>query len=132
MPSRITGMLLGVAAAGALVGALALGMRPLAQESSGDPRDEVSVTELQLYIDVSTAMQADHSLTLDQVLAQKNESLEQFRNIERRIQREDRLVRKVRDALAAQAKQRAAEIAPLAANPAPAGATAIAPTHAAP
>jgi hypothetical protein len=130
MTSRMTGMLIGVVAAGALVGALALGLRPLAQEDGGDNRDEVSVTELQLYIDVSTAMQADHSLTLDQALAQKNVSLDQFRNIERRIQRDDRLVRKVRDALAAQAKQRAAEVAPLAANPAPA--TAGSPTRAAP
>jgi hypothetical protein len=125
-------MLVGVAAVGALIGALALGLRPLAQESAGDNRDEVSVTELQLYIDVSTAMQADHSLTLDQALVQKNVTLDQFRSIERRIQREDRLVRKVRDALAAQAKQRSAEIAPLAANPAPPAATAGAPTHAAP
>ncbi|MDX2170316.1 MAG: hypothetical protein SF182_24805 [Deltaproteobacteria bacterium] len=128
MASRITGMLLGVGAVGALVGALALGLRPQAQEA-GDTRDEVSAGELQLYIDVSTAMQADHSLTLDQALAQKNVSLDQFRNIERRVQRDDRLVRKVRDALAAQAKQRAAGVAPLAANPA---ATAASATHASP
>lgn len=127
MVSRLTGMLLGVAAIGALVGALVFGLRPQAQESSSDNQDEVSPAELQLYIEVSTAMQADHDLTLDQELALKNVTLEQFRNIERRVQRQDRLVRKVRDALSAQAKQHAPDGSPLAASPAPPAATAARP-----
>ena len=132
MVSRLTGMLLGVAAIGALMGALIFGLRPQAQEASSDNQDEVSPAELQLYIEVSTAMQADHSLTLDQELAQKNVTVEQFRNIERRIQRQDRLVRKVRDALSAQAKQHAPEGAPAAANPAPPAPTASLPGAAKP
>ena len=56
--------------------------------------------------------------TLDQVLATKNVSLAEFRNVERRIQQQDRLVHKVREALTAQAKKRAEQIAPMAARPA--------------
>jgi len=72
----------------------------------------VTPSELALYIDVYTAMQADHDLTLDSLLAEKGVPLAQFRNIERRVQKQDRLVRKVREALQAQAKARAEAIAP--------------------
>lgn len=115
MTSRIYGMVLGVAAIGVLVGAMLFGLRPQAQEPQEEVED-VSPTELALYIDVYTSMQADHDLTLDALLTQKGTSLEQFRNIERRVQRQERLVRKVRDALQAQAKARTDAIAPPAAS----------------
>lgn len=99
-------MVLGFAAIGVLVGAMLFGLRPEAQEPGADEGDEVSPTELQLYIDTYTAMQANHDLTLEVVLVEKNIPLDQFRNIERRVQRQDRLVRKVREALQAQAKAR--------------------------
>ena len=117
MAFRLTSVVLGIAAAGALIGALLFGARPEAQEPA-TPKDDVTPAELQLYIDVYTAMQADHDLTLDQVLATKNVSLADFRNIERRVQQQDRLVHKVREALTTQAKKRAEEIAPMAARPA--------------
>jgi hypothetical protein len=127
MASRVYGMVLGVGAVGVLVGALLFGLRPQAQEAHENDADEVTPTELALYIDVYTAMQADHDLTLDAVLTQKAVPLEQFRNIERRVQKQDRLVRKVREALQAQAKTRAEALAAPAAraevpaaNPAPA------------
>jgi hypothetical protein len=120
MVFRLTTVVLGIAAVGALVGALVFGMRPEAQEPVPSPGDEVTPEELQLYIDVYTAMQADHDLTLDQVLATKNVSLQQFRSVERRVQQQDRLVHKVREALTAQAKARADQIAPLAASGTPA------------
>lgn len=113
MAFRVTSVVLGIAAVGALIGALLFGMRPEAQEPVS-PSDDVTPEELQLYIDVYTAMQADHDLTIDQVLAEKNVTLEQFRSVERRVQLQDRLVHKVRDALTAQAKARADQIAPLA------------------
>jgi hypothetical protein len=116
MAFRITSMVLGVIAVGALVGALLFGLRPEAQEAAA-PTDEVTPAELEVYIDVYTAMQADHGLTIDEKLAQKGVSLDEFRNIERRVQRQERLVRKVREALTAQAKARADQIAPLAARP---------------
>lgn len=122
MAFRITSMVLGVVAVGALIGALVFGLRPEAQEAAASDED-VSPAELELYIGVYTAMQADHGITLDQMLAQKDVSLEQFRSIERRVQHQERLVRKVREALLAQAKARGDQFAPLAARPAPTAAS---------
>jgi hypothetical protein len=109
-------MLLGIGAVGILIGALVFGMRPQAQEAEEGEVEEVTANELQLYIDVYTAMQADHDLTLDVILQQKGTALSDFRNIERRVQKQERLVRKVRDALQAQAKVRAESIGPPAAR----------------
>lgn len=119
MAFRITSMVLGMVAVGALIGALLFGLRPEAQEAVAQAADDVSPEELEVYIGVYTAMQADHDITLDQMLVQKNITLEQFRNIERRVQKQERLVRKVREALTAQAKARGDQFAPLAARPAP-------------
>lgn len=116
--SRVLGMVFGVCAVGALLGALACGLRPEAQEAAVNRADDVTPQELQLYIDVYSAMQADHGLTLDQVLGQKGVSLAEFRSVERRVQREDRLVRKVREALLAQAKARGDQLGAFAATPA--------------
>jgi hypothetical protein len=116
MASRVYRMLLGIGAVGILVGALVFGLRPQAQEAEEGDVEEVTAPELELYIDVYTAMQADHDLTLDVVLQQKGTSLSDFRNIERRVQKQERLVRKVRDALQAQAKVRAESIGPPAAR----------------
>jgi len=112
MASRFYGMVLGVGAAGLLVGAVLFGLRPQAQEAGDGEADEVSSAELELYIEVYTAMQANHDLTLDVVLAQKGTQLAEFRGIERRVQKQERLVRKVREALLEQAKARAAPVGP--------------------
>lgn len=117
MTSRLTGMLLGLGAAAALFGAVVVGLRPEAQEPGVEEMDDVTPNELQLYIDVYAAMQADHDLMVDTVLTQKGMTLAQFRAVERRVQRDDRLVRKVREALMTQAKTRGEQIAPLAAKP---------------
>ncbi|MFN8642970.1 MAG: hypothetical protein U0802_15435 [Candidatus Binatia bacterium] len=116
MAFRVTSVVLGVAAVSALIGALLFGMRPEAQEPAA-PADEVTPDELQLYIDVYSTMQADHDLTIETVLVQKNVTLQQFRSVERRVQQQERLVHKVREALTAQAKARAEQIAPMAARP---------------
>ena len=112
MVSRITGMVLGLGAVGVLVGALLFGLRPQAQEAGESVVDQVTQSELDLYIDVYSAMQADHDLTLDVVLVQKGVPLAQFRSVERRVQKQERLVRKVREALSTQAKARADALAP--------------------
>jgi hypothetical protein len=112
LASRIYGTVLTILAVGTLVGALLFGLRPQAQEAAQADADQVSPSELNTYIDVYTAMQADHDLTLDGILAQKGVSMDQFRNIERRVQKQERLVRKVREALQAQAKVRTDAIAP--------------------
>ncbi len=117
MTSRLTGMLLGLGAAVALLGAVVVGLRPEAQEPATIEFEDVSPTELELYIDVYAAMQANHDLMLETVVQQKGTSLEQFRAIERRVQRDDQLVRKVREALATDAKTRGEQLAPLAAKP---------------
>jgi hypothetical protein len=110
--ARVYRMGLAIAAAGLLIGTLQFGLRPQAQEAEEDEVDQVTPTELQFYIDVYTAMQADHDLTLETVLAEKHASLDSFRSIERRVQKQERLVRKVREALLAQAKARAETLAP--------------------
>lgn len=112
MASRVYGMMLGVAALGMLVGALLFGLRPQAQEAGESEVEQVTPSELDLYIDVYTAMQADHDLTIEAILAQRGVPLAQFRNIERRVQKQERLVRKVRDALQAQAKAHAEAVGP--------------------
>jgi hypothetical protein len=66
----------------------------------------VAESELTLYIDVYSAMQADHDLTIDAALAARQVTLDHFRNIEQRVQREQRLVDRVRQALLEQAKNR--------------------------
>jgi signal transduction histidine kinase len=53
MVFRLTSVVLGIAAAGALIGALLFGARPEAQEPA-TPKDDVTPAELQLYIDVMT------------------------------------------------------------------------------
>ena len=96
-----------------LIGSLALGFVlglqfvrwPEAQEVE-EPVKTPKVTDddLNLYIAVYTAMQADHDLSIDQALAPHHVSVEEFRKIERRVQGEQRLVDKVRLALLNQAK----------------------------
>ena len=66
----------------------------------------VTESELTLYIDVYSAMQADHDLTIESALAARQVTLERFRNIEQRVQKEQRLVDRVRQALLDQAKSR--------------------------
>jgi hypothetical protein len=118
MVSRVIGFVLGVGAVGALVGALMFGLSPEAQEPV-PAEDDVSASELQMYIDVYAEMQGDHAVTVDQALAQRSMALGEFRSLERRIQRQERLVRKVREALLAQAKARGEQLPAVAAKPVP-------------
>lgn len=67
----------------------------------------VSETQLQLYIDVYKAMQTDHGLEIEQAIAGRNISLDEFRRLERQIQSKTPLVEKVRTALLEHAKQQA-------------------------
>jgi len=86
------------------------------QESAVEDAQPEDVTneELKLYIDVYSAMQQDHSLTVEDALQTHNVTLEDFRNIERRVQSKTRLVEKVRTALIEQARQRSAFSEPMA------------------
>lgn len=67
---------------------------------------------MQLFIDVYGAMQKDHGLTIDKAVEEHQISVEQFRAIERRVQQQQRLVDRARQALADQARARAANLTP--------------------
>jgi hypothetical protein len=101
--------------AGLLICALAVGFvlgsqvtqRPSAEETAAAPHDaKVSESDLELYIEVYSAMQADHGVTIDEALAGHNMSLDDFRDLERRLQADQRMVDRVRLALLNQAKTR--------------------------
>ena len=99
-------LLPGFGAAFLLAGALALSVRPQAQESEEREQQGVTEAEIELYIDVYSAMQKDHDVTIELALAPHNVSLEQFRDVERRVQRDQRIVDRVREALLETAKAR--------------------------
>jgi hypothetical protein len=108
--------MMGVILAAAVAAAIGFTVHPQAQEVSDDEEpDKVSETEINLYIDVYGAMQADHDVTIERALAERaqNMTLDQFRELERRIQRDEGLVERVRKALLEQAKARAASVGPM-------------------
>jgi len=79
---------------------------PQAEEVDEPEAPTVSETDLQTYIKVYSAMQDDHDLTIDNAIKPYNVSLDDFRQIERRIQGQPRLVERVRQALLEHAKER--------------------------
>lgn len=81
---------------------------PAAQEVEETPETKVTEAEMETYIGIYTAMQADHDLTLDAALERRSLTLDRFRDIERRVQADQRLVDRVRLALLNQAKSRTA------------------------
>jgi len=104
--SRIRSFLIVVFAA--LFGLMVFVLPPQAEEpEEAASATTVSDADLEMYIAVYTAMQDDHDLTIDNAITKHTISLDDFRQIERRIQNESRLVEKVRDALLEHAKKRA-------------------------
>ncbi len=75
------------------------GNRQQAEEPFPSPTPTVSDVELERYIAVYRAMHADHSLTIDEALRPHGMTVEDFRNLERRVQENHRLVERVREAL---------------------------------
>ncbi|MBP1684773.1 MAG: hypothetical protein H6Q33_916 [Deltaproteobacteria bacterium] len=72
---------------------------PAAEEVEEGEPSNVSESELKLYIGVYTAMQDDHDLVIDSAIKPYHMSLEDFRQLEQRIQSQPRLVERVREAL---------------------------------
>jgi hypothetical protein len=105
---------LGVIALTAFGSAFVSVSHPEAQDFTEEEVSGVSETELNTYIDVYSAMQVDHDLTIDDalVLVGDGMSLSSFRDLERRVQKEERLVERVRQALADNAKSRASSAVP--------------------
>lgn len=82
-----------------------------AQETEESSEPKVSDEELDLYIDVYRAMQADRSLQIADAVADRGVSVEAFRAIERKVQMQERLIKRVREALLEQAKENATSLA---------------------
>lgn len=67
------------------------------EEEGRDRR--VTDEELEVYIDVYRAMQSDHGLNIEEVLAPRSITLAEFRDLERRVQNDSGKVERVREAL---------------------------------
>ncbi|MFI5395739.1 MAG: hypothetical protein ACHQ9S_09420 [Candidatus Binatia bacterium] len=106
-----------LAACGAL-GLMVAVFRPAAEEVDESEPSTVSESDLQVYIKVYTAMQDDHDLTIDNAITPHHISLDDFRQLERRIQNQPRLVDRVREALLEDRKAHSA-FAESAATPTP-------------
>lgn len=61
--------------------------------------DAVTEAEFERYTRVLEGMQADHTLSVEQAAERESVTVEQFREMERRVQRNDALVERVREAL---------------------------------
>ena len=88
----------------AIAGVLVTVFHPQAEEVGDSEPPSVSESDLQLYIKVYSAMQEDHDLTIENAIRPHNISLDDFRQLERRIQSQPRLVDRVRQALLEQVK----------------------------
>lgn len=101
-------------------------LRPAAEEVDSSDAPKVSEQELQTYIGVYSAMQNDHDLTIERALEPYQLSLDGFRQVERKVQADQRLIDKARQALITQAQNRSAFPLGPTETPTPAG------THATP
>jgi len=82
-----------------------------AQETPVEPDEpEVTEQELELYIDVYRAMQGDRSLKISEAVERREISVAEFRAIERRVQEQERLIKRVRESLLEQAVENAASL----------------------
>ncbi len=98
----------------AILGVLVVALHPAAEETEDTEPETVSETDLQMYIKVYEAMQDDHDLTIDEAIKPYHGTLDDFRQIERRVQAQPRLVERVREALLENARAHSvfAETAP--------------------
>jgi hypothetical protein len=112
---RWAAVALGIIALTAIGSAFVSVSHPEAQdfEEEEEPSD-VSEAELNLYIEVYSAMQADHDMTIDDALVSvaNGMDLASFRDLERRVQRQEHLVERVRQALVENAKAKASSVLP--------------------
>ncbi len=90
----------------AVTGAVFIALRPAAEEAESSEEPKVSEHDLETYIGVYTAMQKDHDLTIERALEPYQIDIDTFRQIERRVQSDQRLTDKARQALLAQVQNR--------------------------
>ena len=77
----------------------------VAQDDSDSDESEVPPADVEKYIAVYKAMQRDRSLTAETAAAQNGMTLEAFRQLEARVQRDEAALQRARDELQAAAKK---------------------------
>lgn len=75
----------------------------IGQDDSGSDEGEVPPQDVKKYVDVYKAMQRNHSLTVEQAAASQGMTLQAFRDLENRVQRDDSALQHARDELQAAA-----------------------------
>ena len=78
----------------------------VAQDDQESEEDEVSPSQLEKYVKVYQAMQADRSITVDQATAREHLTVAEFRDIEGKIERDGVLRERVRRELLKTAQQK--------------------------
>ena len=106
--TRWAGLLVCAVALGFVVGSHVAQRHQLQAEDIRPAARDNKVTEadIDLYIAVYSAMQADHGLNIEDAVSARNVSVDEFRDVERRVQSDQRTVDRVRLALLNQAKSR--------------------------
>ena len=84
----------------------------VAQDDSDSDESEVPPADVEKYIAVYKAMQRDRSLTAETAAAQNGMTLEAFRQLEARVQRDEAALQRARDELQAAAKKATSAGAP--------------------
>jgi hypothetical protein len=79
--------------------------RILVQGDSDNDTDQVPPAEVDRYLAVYKAMQRDRSLTAEKAAAQQGMTLQAFRELESRVERDDAATQHVRDELQKSARQ---------------------------
>jgi hypothetical protein len=79
----------------------------VAQDASDIDENEVPPADVEKYVAVYKAMQRDRSLTAETAAAHNGMTLEAFRQLEARMQRDDAALQRARDELQAAAKKAA-------------------------
>ena len=67
--------------------------------------DEVSTDDIEKYVSVYKAMQRNRNLTIDHAAAAQGLTLEQFRHLENRVERDDAALQQAREELEAAAQR---------------------------
>ena len=80
-------------------------MLPALGQNNEVGEHEVSTDEVNKYVSVYKAMQRNRSLTVDQAAAAQGLTLEQFRQLENRVEHDDTALQQARDELQAAALQ---------------------------
>lgn len=77
---------------------------PILGQNDVADENEVSTDDVEKYVSVYKAMQRNRSLTVNQATAAQGLTIEQFRQLENRVQRDDAALQQARDELQAAAQ----------------------------